>query len=141
MLKRLMLMVAVAGLFVGTGNVYAQCSKSCSGEAKCNKTKAEDGAALTEARIVNRTEVVSMIGQQGVTIIDARDDESYQEGHIDGAVLFNESALPTDKGATLIFYCGSLRCPASSHAAKKAIELGYTNVMVFKEGWTGWTAG
>ena len=58
--------------------MYAQCEKSCSSEAKCSKTKAktENGATIGEARIVNRNEVASMVGQQGVTIIDARDDES-----------------------------------------------------------------
>ena len=46
--------------------------------------------------------------------------------------------LPADKNTVLVFYCGGLKCRLSHKSAKKAIDLGYTNVNVFAEGYPVW---
>jgi len=38
----------------------------------------------------------------------------------------------------LIFYCGGLKCPLSHKSARKAENLGYTNVKVFAKGYPGY---
>jgi len=48
-----------------------------------------------------------------------------------------EQILP-DKNQEIIVYCSSPRCTASPNAAKKLIDLGYTNVSDFEAGLTGW---
>ncbi len=47
--------------------------------------------------------------------------------------------LPRDKGAKVVFYCGSSLCGAAEKAAKKAIEAGYHDVAVMTDGIKGWS--
>jgi rhodanese-related sulfurtransferase len=42
--------------------------------------------------------------------------------------------------AEIITYCGGPTCGQSAEAARKLLDLGYTNVRVFKEGLEGWKA-
>lgn len=81
----------------------------------------------------------------GFVLIDSRPPAKYNEGHINGAINIPDAQfdafahlLPADKEKILIFYCGGLDCPLSPSSAKKAIELGYTNVMVYQEGIVTW---
>ena len=70
--------------------------------------------------------------------------DSYQAGHIPTAIDFAAkkkelaSALPSDKGALVVAYCGGPTCGAYAAAAKKATELGYTNVKHLSAGISGW---
>ncbi len=145
MMKRLAMMTLVGAALLVGGNLYAQSGHGCcAGKKGADKgqcsDKTQESPSIGEATVITRPELVSLIEQGTVTIVDARDPNAYQAGHIDGAVLFSEEALPADKNARLVFYCGGTRCPAAGKAARKALELGYTNVMVFKDGWSGWKA-
>ncbi|UCH74566.1 MAG: hypothetical protein JSU82_01545 [Rhodospirillales bacterium] len=81
-----------------------------------------------------------------VTIIDSRPTrKKYDIGHVPGAISIPNTffdklvdKLPADKDQALIFYCGGLKCPLSHKSAYKAEALGYTNVMVFAEGFPAW---
>lgn len=83
--------------------------------------------------------------QPGLVVIDARNPEEYQEVHIKGAISipepkFAEHAclLPTDKAATLVFYCNGVKCGKSKKAAVKAQAFGYKNILVYAEGMPVW---
>lgn len=86
------------------------------------------------------------IADKKVTVIDVNGAASHKAGHIPGAVDFATkgadlgSVLPADRGALVVAYCGSPRCNAYKAAAKKAAELGYTNVKHFSAGKSGWAA-
>ncbi len=78
-------------------------------------------------------------------IIDARTPEEYQEVHIPGAINIPEKTLeqnahklPEDKNRQIIFYCNGVKCGKSKRAAKKALKLGYTNVLVYADGMPVW---
>jgi len=80
-----------------------------------------------------------------MTVIDARNPEEYEEVHIRGAInlpqkKFDEQLdkLPADKGARIVFYCNGVKCGKSKKSAKRAMELGYTNVFVYAEGMPVW---
>ncbi|MBE9554179.1 MAG: rhodanese-like domain-containing protein [Proteobacteria bacterium] len=81
-----------------------------------------------------------------VTIVDSRPArKKYDKGHVPGAInipntFFDKQVdnLPEDKSQALIFYCGGLKCPLSHKSAYKAEALGYTNIMVFAEGFPAW---
>ena len=72
----------------------------------------------------------------GYIILDTREQEEYDEGHIPGAILIpytqiGEKApqmLP-DKDQLLLVYCRSGR--RSKIASETLVELGYTNIMEF----------
>lgn len=69
-------------------------------------------------------------------IIDARTQEEFAEGHIEGAILMPEyevadraeKELP-DKDALILVYCRSGR--RSKIASEELVNLGYTNVKEF----------
>ena len=69
-------------------------------------------------------------------LIDARTDEEYAQGHIQGAILIPEyeireraeSELP-QKDALILVYCRSGR--RSKIASEELVKLGYTNVKEF----------
>ncbi|MBE2287730.1 MAG: rhodanese-like domain-containing protein [Prosthecobacter sp.] len=86
------------------------------------------------------------IADKKVTVIDVNGASSYANGHIPGAVNFADqkdslaSVLPSDKNALVVAYCGGPACSAYKAAAKKAAELGYTNVKHLSAGISGWKA-
>ena len=84
------------------------------------------------------------IAEKRVTLLDANGTETYQAGHISGALDFEtaEAALaaklPADKTALIVAYCSDEQCSAFAFAAEKARELGYTNVQHYAPGIAGW---
>ena len=69
----------------------------------------------------------------GVRVLDVREQDEYDAGHIPGAILIPngqitsraEQELP-DKGQLILVYCRSGR--RSKEAAQKLVKLGYTNI-------------
>ena len=77
-----------------------------------------------------------MMEEGGVTIVDVRRVDEYQEGHIPGAILAPNETILTDaanllpdKNAILLVYCRSGR--RSKIASESLAKLGYTNVKEF----------
>lgn len=89
-------------------------------------------------------ELKKAIAAKTVTVIDVNGSESYKAGHIPTAIDFGkdgatlEKSLPADKAALVVAYCGNSKCNAYQAAAKKAKELGYTNVKHLSAGISGW---
>ena len=79
------------------------------------------------------------------TVVDANSASTREKnGVIEGAVLLDNyrtydfASLPAEKDASVVFYCGSSMCTASDKAANRAMQAGYTNVSVMREGIKGW---
>ena len=89
-------------------------------------------------------ELKAAIESKSVTVIDVNGAKSYERGHVPSAVEFGAvkdnlaSALPADKGALVVAYCGGPSCSAYTRAANAAKELGYTNVKHLSAGISGW---
>jgi rhodanese-related sulfurtransferase len=83
-----------------------------------------------------------------LVLIDSRPKrKKYDKGHIPTALSIPDSQfakmqdqLPADKDTPLVFYCGGLKCRLSHKSAQKAVDLGYTKVKVFAEGYPAWVA-
>ena len=74
--------------------------------------------------------------EQNYYIVDARTEEEYASGHIDGAILIPEyeveqkaEKLLPQKDALILVYCRSGR--RSKIASEALVKLGYTNVKEF----------
>ena len=93
---------------------------------------------------ISIAELKSAIAAKNVTLIDVNGTESWQKGHIPGAVDFGTtqaklaSVLPKDKKALVVAYCGGPKCKAYQAAAKAAEKLGYKNVKHLSAGISGW---
>jgi rhodanese-related sulfurtransferase len=89
-------------------------------------------------------EVIRLMNQ-GATLLDLRDQQDYQQGHISGARHFDRASLPTAtdtlkryKGKAVIIYCDR---GASGAAAVRALtKQGFTKVFNLRGGIAAWRA-
>ena len=78
-----------------------------------------------------------------ITVIDARTQEAYSEGHVPGAVNLpwrkidasSTAAMPRNK--VLVTYCDGIHCNASTKAAMRLAALGF-RVKEMLDGIQGW---
>ena len=83
---------------------------------------------------ISQSEAYKMMKNQDVAVIDVREPEEYQSGHIPGARLIPLSSLASlrcdlPKDQTLLIYCRSGH--RSVQAAKQFVKMGYQNVYEF----------
>lgn len=83
-------------------------------------------------------------------IIDARDREAFQKGHIRGAISIPlgeaEGLIPnlsrkTPKEKMLVVYCGGYDCHDSRLLGEKLLAAGFTQVFVYEGGYPEWQDG
>ena len=79
-----------------------------------------------------------------LTLIDVREDNEWNKGHIAGAVHLGKGIIERDieglvpnKAQEIILYCGGgFRSALAADALKK---MGYTSAVSMDGGWRGWT--
>jgi len=83
--------------------------------------------------------------KEDFVLINVLSKESYEARHVPSSINIPvdevENRAPTelpDKNKEMIVYCASKTCLASPRAAKKLVELGYTNVTEYEAGIAGW---
>ena len=93
---------------------------------------------------VSISEVKALAESKKAVILDANGTESYNKGHVPGALDFAAikdklaDVLPKDKNATIVAYCGNPKCKAYQAAANAAEKLGYKNIKHMSAGIQGW---
>ena len=95
-----------------------------------------DGGSVSYEQISGAEAKALMDSESGYIILDVREQDEYDEGHIPGAILIPygeiadraEKELP-DKDQLILVYCRSGR--RSKIAAEELVKLGYTNVKEF----------
>ena len=101
----------------------------------CGQAKENDQGAVYMNITAEEAKQI-MDTEEGCIILDVREQEEYDAGHIPGAILIpytqmGEKAndmLP-DKDQLILVYCRSGR--RSKFAAEALVELGYTNIKEF----------
>jgi rhodanese-related sulfurtransferase len=92
--------------------------------------------------LITLREARDLRGRSDVFFVDVNEPEVYERYHIPGSTPVTDENLrhflPQDKQSTIVFYCAERRCYASHAAAREAIKLGYTRVLVMPEGIFGW---
>ena len=78
-----------------------------------------------------------------VTILDVNSPQSWREARVPGArnldpAGFAEGDLPPQKSSALVFYCSNFLCRKAPNAARRAEQMGYTDVHVMSAGISGW---
>ena len=80
--------------------------------------------------------------QEPLTVLDVNARPSWLKARVPGAIHldvdYDATALPADKDAGLVFYCSNPLCRKAPNAAKRAKQLGHTDVRVMSAGITGW---
>lgn len=79
------------------------------------------------------------------TLIDARSKEEFEEAHIGSAVHVTEkdfdaslSKLPANKSSLLVMYCNGIKCGKSVKVALKAKAAGYSQILIYRDGFPVW---
>ena len=78
------------------------------------------------------------------TLLDARSEGAYKDGHIEKAISFTAKLINKEsserllkKDSKIVVYCAGFECPASTYAAKELASLGY-KVVDYKGGLKEW---
>lgn len=93
---------------------------------------------------ISLAELKSAMATQKLVLLDANGTDSWQEGHIPGAIDFIAQRdnlakfLPSDKNELIVAYCGNPMCQAYLQAAEAAKKLGYKNIKHLRVGIAGW---
>ncbi len=98
---------------------------------------AAGGTAETGYRQISQEEAKEMMDTQDVLILDVREQDEYDSGHIPGTVLLPVGIITEDSAAeiipekdtTVLVYCRSGN--RSKTAAQELAELGYTDICEF----------
>jgi rhodanese-related sulfurtransferase len=102
---------------------------ACGQHKENNKESSYMNITAEEAKVI-------MDREEGYIILDVREQEEYDQGHIPGAILIpyteikaKAETILTDKDQLILVYCRSGR--RSKIAAEALVELGYTNIKEF----------
>jgi rhodanese-related sulfurtransferase len=94
-------------------------------------------------------EFQSYVALHQVPILDARDHQSYDEGHVPGAInlapgdfaneyeKLKKVLVPHQKGLVIV-YCGDQWCGLADELQMKLIALDFQHVARFPGGWVEW---
>jgi rhodanese-related sulfurtransferase len=95
-------------------------------------------------KTISPSQLHQMIEQkQPVAVFDVNSHQSWAKAHVPGAVnldpvQYREVDLPNDKAVHVVFYCSNPMCRKAPNAARRAKNMGYSNVRVLSAGITGW---
>lgn len=100
-------------------------------------------AMLMGLKPVSCHDVSKLAPERRAAVFDVNAKSRWQAAHVPGArhldpARFDESDLPVDKHAQLVFYCSSFMCRKAPLAARRAKAMGYTDVRVMSAGIQGW---
>jgi rhodanese-related sulfurtransferase len=93
---------------------------------------------------ISIAELKKAIADKKVVVIDVNGSTSYKNGHVPTALNYADvsanlaAALPADKDALVVAYCGGPACHAYTKAADAAAALGYKNIKHLSAGISGW---
>jgi rhodanese-related sulfurtransferase len=111
----------------------------------------DSGGAVEVKQVADFLDVrTKLFGQKNVTFVDARDEPTYEQGHIPGAVPLDAekaaanrsyfeagiSRIPRDH--TVVVYCSGGTCDLSMQLARMLVAEKYTKVLVYEGGFSEW---
>lgn len=117
------------------------------------------GAAIgllqgTPADRISQQEFKQLVAANSVTIVDARDEYSFRDAHIPGAILLSshDAAVPTPEARKIIarlkaaktavvVYCACAGESSSLHLAKILRDHGVRDARALVGGWVDWFNG
>lgn len=90
---------------------------------------------------ISREELMKMVSSgEKFKLVDVLDINHFEKEHIRGAIslpvneIERKASQMLKKDETIVVYCASFDCQASTKAAEKLLSLGYKNVLDYKGG-------
>lgn len=112
------------------------------------KDKSEERSNESGVRTIGLEQLRERLASGDAVIIDARDPEYYDMGHIPGAInlpVHNfDQSFPVVRGKLgfekpIIVYCEGYNCEMSDQLAELLLGAGYFNILVYRGGIEEWT--
>ena len=94
---------------------------------------------MVRIRFITIEQLLEMIeNKDNFKLVEVLSEDSYKEGHIPGAInipvdrLQKEASSKLEKTDTIVVYCASYHCNASTRAAEMLLNMGYKKTLDFK---------
>lgn len=134
-MKRIALALSI--LCTAMASTTAVACPACDDSKEATELSAQGIGSLTPAQ------VQSQLAAGRVRVFDSNPVDVFNKHHVKGATRVDYDQvkafdLPADKSSPIVFYCMNERCGASPIAARRARELGWTNVYLMPAGIQGW---
>jgi rhodanese-related sulfurtransferase len=102
-------------------------------------------ARLMGLRTIDPATLRQRMQSDRIAIIDVNSPGSWLAARVPGARhldpdTFRESDLPAQRDHPLVFYCSNPLCRKAPRAARRARQMGYSEVHVLSAGISGWLA-
>ena len=100
---------------------------------------------MSKIKLITLEQLMEMdVNEEEFKLVEVLGEESYEKGHIPGAIniplskLEKQSNKKLKKTDKIIVYCASYPCHASTNATSILLKKGYKRVFDFKAGKKGW---
>lgn len=151
--KELLILMGIAVITAFVANYFSPAGIAFFGEWDTSKgvitAKSKQDVVVRELEIEDVFMAKKIYDTGKYIFADARDHESFEEGHIKGAVSmpvnqFDENIVSfLEKypiSTPVVTYCSGRECDDSHKLAQYFFDEGYTNVNVFTDGYPAWEA-
>ena len=100
-------------------------------------------AILMGLKTISPDDLNAIMQTRKVNVIDVNSQQSWVKARVPGALHldpanYNDTDLPANKLAGLVFYCSNPLCRKAPNAARRAEKMGYGDVQVMSAGISGW---
>lgn len=106
-------------------------------------TASSDGKLGYEVSVAQAHELF----QLGVPFLDARHEDDFEKGHVQGATRVAADEYPSRAGefatyapGPVVIYCSGGQCDASHNLAKLMQQAGFNTLHIMTDGYPGWQA-
>jgi rhodanese-related sulfurtransferase len=108
---------------------------------------AADTSAQEAFRVITLDQMMRAVGENKGMLFDARTPEEYAAGHIPGAAnlyamapeSWVERIAEVPRDTLVIIYCSNPHCPFAKTLAEFLGSFGFTNMLLFDDGWDAWS--
>lgn len=101
---------------------------------------------MVKIKFISLDQLLEMkVNNDKFKLVEVLSEDNFEEGHIPGAINLPIDKLSSlakkylKKTETIVVYCASYACHASTHAAEILLKMGYKKTLDFKASKKGWT--
>ena len=140
-MRNTLITTAIAISLLAPGPLSAQMKP----QAGTIRTETKQIDASSSARRIKRDEAMRLVKANKAVFVDVRSKDSYDKGHIKGAISIPGSQLKSrfrelPIGKTIITYCGCVEEHSAAVAVVVLTQYGFKNAGALVGGWNDWTA-
>ena len=139
-----------AGSVIADPNVVAplhqQALRNPDSSARAVEQETEESRA--QLKVIKLDQLKRLLAQHRGVLLDARSEEEYGKGHIQGArnvfalevEKYFEQLVELPRDTLVIIYCNNPECHLARTLAEFMETINFSNLYLYEAGWDGWVA-